>query len=207
MPTAFICHCHDWDEQGQETADGLTEWQIAQDVDRSILDHLFTNSPVMPLRLNRTLDIRIDTVNMFCKIGGDMELFSPPYIAIETHCNWVPDKTRRGFHVMAYHTSTKGRELARRVLFGVAKARGRGGRNMGVNFVDAKRQWIGTEWEYENKRQAFVSKTECPAVLVESCFLSNTPDAFWISQEYNRRKLGRYIAEAIINYYQEVQHV
>jgi len=204
MSTAFICHCHDWDNQGAQTKDGVTEWQIACDVDRAISDTLKVGpGKIEPWRMERTLEERISDVNMLWKLAGKVMAYRP-MIAIETHCNWSTDKHRNGFFVMAHHGSEHGRLLARVISQKISEIR-RHGNNLGINLVDSNRQWIGTEHEYENHRQAFITQTLPPAVLVESCFLSNFKDAYWITQIENRRKLGVAIGEGIEEYFKEIE--
>jgi len=199
MASVFVCRSHDVADQGAQTAAGLTEWMISADVNQAIKDILWPDFPAY--RLQRTLEERIDVINKMCASRSRVarHAISKPAHAIEVHCNSVDDPSRAGFHVMAHVRSHRGQKIARYILREISALRP-GVRNWGVNLVDRRRQWIGTVREYEASRQGFICGTVCPAVLVESCFLSNIEESAWISEKDNRYRLGRAIGRGLHRY-------
>ncbi len=198
MASVFISRCHDEQKQGARTLAGLSEWQLAPAINSATRDQVWLAGH-QGVRLGKgTLATRVDVINSVCE-DKDPKLILPPFCAVEVHCNSADDPARRGFFVMAHKFSKRGQDMARAVVSAMSSVPGIG-TNKGVNRVDSRRQWLGTDWMYDARRQYFVCETVCPAILVECCFLSNQLEAAWISKRTNRSRLGRAIGLGIAEY-------
>ena len=201
MPSVFVCRCHDPLEQGARTPSGVSEWQLAEVINREIRNELWSND-CRALYFHKTLSDRVQKINVLSAKDKRHLFVVPPTLAIEVHCNWTQDTSRHGFFVMAHRCSARGRRAAGLVLGKIAKLRPKA-KNMGVNLVDRNRQWIGTEHEYPTNRQYFICETNCPAILVEAGFLSNPPEAEWLLDRDNRERLGKAIGQGLAEYMKE----
>lgn len=198
MSSVFICRCHDEIKQGARVPDGQSEWELAPAVNKEIRNQAWY-ADITGCRLPKgTLTERVSVINTMCREPSPC-LAMPPFCAIEVHFNWSDSPARSGYFTMAHKFSKRGQDLARSVSDSMAQVLGHD-KNKGVNKVDSHRQWIGTDWMYEARRQYFVCKTICPAILVECVFLSNRAEAEWISNEENRGRLGKAIGQGIVGY-------
>ncbi len=198
MSSVFICRCHEEGSQGARVPDGLSEWQLAPAINEAMRDQVWLAGR-LGVRLDKgTLTSRVDTINFVCA-DRDPKRVLPPFCAVEVHCNSADDPARRGFFVMAHRTSKRGQDMARAVVNTMSAVPGIG-TNKGINRVDSRRQWLGTDWMYDARRQYFVCETVCPAILVECCFLSNQLEAAWISKRANRSRLGKAVGLGIAEY-------
>ncbi len=202
MASVFICRCHDRIEQGVSIPRGPSEWDLAPAINEAIHDQVWLTDHNPVMLSSGTLTRRVKSINTMSYPDG---IVSPPYYAIEVHCNWSADPDRQGFFVMAHHRSAKGRALALTISASMANVLGHD-KNRGINKVDSKRQWIGRRYQYKAERQYFVSKTVCPAVLVEVGFLSNPDEAMWLSKAENRARLGKAIGLGITEYLKGVSN-
>ena len=195
MTCVYICRCHSPRAQGARTAAGLTEWQIAEDINTEIartLESCGVNCEI----LERTLPWRINTINQFA--GRDD-------LAVEVHCNASPNPGAHGYSALAYYRSKPAIGLACDILDSLDSLAGVLTHNSRprmdtLNLVDANRQMIGTDREYSTKRQAFCSQTKCISVLVECLFLTNPREAALIAMRKNRVLIGNAIAGGIVDY-------
>jgi len=192
MTNVFLGRAHDVENPGARTADGLSEWEIAEKINEEA-HAILKKSGIKAVRLEKTLQDRIDGINEF--LGHA----TSPTIAVETHCNWSPVPTQSGFFAIAYAGSPAANALASsiitelwRVLIGV--------RNLGVNQVDGRRRWIRTPKEHAGKRLGFIMDVGCPSVIIECCYLSNPTEAAWITAEDNRRVIGDAVGRGILGY-------
>lgn len=205
MASVFLCRSHDSKKQGARVPGGLSEWQLAPAVNEAVRDQVWLAGHRGCMLGKGTLDSRVKAINAICK-DQEPKLVLPPYFAVEVHFNWSDSPARSGFFAMAHKFSKLGQDMARSVSDSMASVLGQD-KNKGVNKVDYFRQWIGTDWIYEARRQYFVCKTVCPAILVECCFLSNRDEAAWISKRENRSRLGKAIGLGIADFLKGVREI
>jgi hypothetical protein len=204
----ILGRCHDAKKQGARIKGGLSEWQIAGDVNMVMEHDIKYQDPCVTqkntLVLEGTLGDRIITTNMLHKTATDK-----PDCIVECHCNSTDDPKAKGFFTMAWGGSDQS--------LGLAGAIGTSMRLSGVNIeykgicvtekdtdipkLKRTRRWAGLTREYGGAPWlGLLTDTKCPAVIVEMCYLSNPKDAKWISKQENRYEMGRAIANGVIRW-------
>jgi len=192
MANVFLCRCHDEENQGARAPNSLTEWQIAEQINVEAKSYLWLNN-CSAMILEKTLAERITGLNAFAETAKHLT------IAIETHCNRYVDPDREGFFVMAHLVSGQGRKLATAIQHELEKTRPEA-TSRGINLVDKDRMWIHTSREFPSPKKAFICDTVCPAVLIETVYLTNEKEADWITNMDNRSKIGRAIGRGILRF-------
>ena len=194
----MIHRCHDENNRGAETIWGLSEWQIAEDINRAMKDYLVERGKLC-LRLEGRLGERIEATNYAHRTEGVS-------CSVEVHENSLPDEDQSGFSVLAWHSSRLACLLGTCILDELT-VMGMPGSCRGLNRCSSTKRWIGTrDREYtipEKKRLAMLQDTRMPAVIVEACYLTNPREAQWIAKSENRVAVGEAVARGIITYLKE----
>ena len=189
----ILCRAHDEKNQGAKTPEGLSEWEIARDINRNI--HRTFQARYKHDQINHfegTLYQRIQTLK-------NLERVCPGFYeaAIECHCNSSANPRQTGFSVLTWHKSKESIHLANVILDKIKKAFPHM-KILGLNKVSTNRRWIGTRKSYGNAPKiAFLEDTPQPAVLIEMCYLSNKENAKWISNQSNRHTIGYVVGQSI----------
>jgi N-acetylmuramoyl-L-alanine amidase len=198
----IIGRAHNSKKQGAKTADGLTEWKIAKDINEAILQELMYCNPVE--QFEGTLTQRIEALNKLWLVAKYQGV-------IECHCNASDNPKASGFCTIAWHVSNKSIHLAECVLEHLAKlrpyARNEGLCKVAPDISTGERdtvRFIGTNKEYRKASWlGLLADTPGPAVIVEACYLTNPEEAKWISKPESRIAVGKAISQGIYKWLSE----
>ena len=197
MPVV-IHRCHNSIDQGHATPAGLTEYQIAPDVNNEMVLYLEERGKACRM-LEGNLAQRIRETNHIHATQGVP-------CCVEVHCNGMPGPhghKAEGFFAMCWFESRLASMLAECIVREIALARP-DAPNLKTNFVSSHRRWMYTPRMYPGApRLAMLQDTHMPAVIIEACYLSNPDEAKWIAEQKNRQALGRAVARGIIKYLKE----
>ena len=103
-----------------------------------------------------------------------------PDLTVELHFN--ASTLHQGYGWEAYYVSEKGKEIGEFIVKEINE------------YTDLNVRGLKKYGFY------YLTKTKCPALLIESAFVDNTKDKFWCTKE-GCEYLGRLYAGAIINYF------
>lgn len=194
MSLVLINRCHELRSQGARGRGGISEWIIAREINKGIMEAAECSSHRFFLIPTNPLETRINRINRYCRFHPEQDV-----VTIEVHCNRVEDLSQWGHFAIAWYDSPSGKAMADFITDELTTVRANTN-NHGVCLVDSTRRWIDTSKEHDGRRLAFIEATLCPAVVVECCHLSNAADLHFIQQPENRLKVGRAIGEGLLKF-------
>ena len=192
MSVTIFSLCHSFSEPGCSTPSGdLTERYICQSVNDEAYKYLVAHGGAPISVSHDALADRIRGINEMVHMIPSIDA------AIETHCNWVKEKSKSGFFSIAHHDSVRSVALAEQINVQLELINRS---NLGVCKVNGRKRWIGTPREYKGKRLGFIEDTICPSIIIELGYLSNPWEASWLSRLQNRVRMGEAIAKGLIRW-------
>lgn len=118
-----------------------------------------------------------------------------PTVAVEIHCNASEDQDAQYGEVIHHPVSTVGEAAARAVSNRLRDTLG---------YSRHSWPWHGhREWSpARDKHQFFfLSRTNCPSIIVEGLFISNDEQALWLKSEGGAETYGLMVGEGLVDFF------
>lgn len=151
---------------------GLQEANVVKDIAKLVMSYLQkVGYDVLFVQENELYQI-VDASNTY-----EADLF------ISIHCNAAENRSAKGTETFCYRFGTKGEKLARSI------------QNRMINILGTVDRGV------KEANFAVLKNTDCPAVLVETAFISNAEDEALLGSYNGKDSFARAIALGITDYY------
>lgn len=158
-------------DSGAVGATGLQEAEVAKDIAHKVCGYLTAVG-------YETLFVQENELYQITNAANAFE--SDIFISI--HCNAAENTDAKGTETFHVNSSTEGKQLAQCV------------QNQIINSLGTVDRGIKTANFY------VTINTECPAILIETAFISNVEDECILADEKQRTELARAISRGITDY-------
>lgn len=179
-------HCLGRDSGATNSITGLQEAFVVKDIGMQICDFLRTvGYEALFLQENELQDI-CDRSNAF-----DADLF------ISIHCNSVDDPTANGMEIFTTFGETKADKLATAIMIELASTYPMSELQLRSDYVDG---------DVDKESNFYVLRnTDCPAVLIETAFISNPKEEALLADPSVRTIFAAAIARGVTDYVASIQ--
>lgn len=168
---------------------GISEYQVSERASLATARVLRSHSfPV----------VLIDAPGTKAKVYADFKVAAinkmNPLLAVEIHCNSASDEEACYGEVIHHPLSPLGEKAARRVSDRLEGSLG---------YSRHSWPWRGARaWsETQDKHQFFfLSRINCPSLIVEGAFISNDEQAVWLKSDGGAETYGHMVGEGIVDF-------
>ncbi|MCP4633066.1 MAG: N-acetylmuramoyl-L-alanine amidase [candidate division Zixibacteria bacterium] len=170
-----------------------TEKNLVMDITWFVAEELL-KTDILPV-LTRTDDYHLNTVlerDLLSRAKTANRFKADIFVSIHANSTGKSSDNAMGFEVWHYPDSAKGLKLAKSIIDSMAQTLPER-RNRGVKPSSNPVEIV------KAKTLLVLSKTNMPAVIVETGFLNNTEEDIWLHD--NKQRIAMSIADGINNYY------